>query len=61
MYAHYPALALPKVCFYTHLKGCKINNATGASVKLKKCVMFLRGGDLQKNVHMTFFVEKIAL
>ena len=45
-----------------NLKDCKINNAPGASAKSKKCVTFLRGvGGLQKNVHMTFLMDKIDL
>ena len=58
----------PKCTFtlsYTtlNLKDCKINNATGASVKSKKVCDISKGGGgcLQKNVHMTFLVDKINL
>ena len=56
----------PKCTFirlYTtlNLKACKINNASGASPSRKKCVTFLRGGGLQKDVHMKFLVDKIDM
>ena len=59
-----PLLAFTQVHFYTfillyttlNLKACKINYQ-------KKYVTFLRGvgGGLQKNVHMTFLVDKIDM
>ena len=65
MYAHYQVLVLSQVYFillYTtlNLKPCKINNATGASAKSKKMRDVSKGG-LQKNVHMTFLVDKIDM
>ena len=62
MNSHYQILALPQVYFILlhttlNLKACKINNK-------KKYVTFLRGGGgggLQKNVHMTFLVDKIDM
>ena len=64
-YAYYQAWPYIKCTFvllYTalNLKACTINNASGASAVSKKCVPFLRGG-LQKNVRMTFLVDKIDM
>ena len=40
----------------------KINNASGASAVSKKvCDVSKGGGGLQKNVHMTFLVDKIDM
>ena len=68
IYAHYQVLALPQMYIYIsyttlNLKDCKINNATGASAKSKKVCDISKGGGgvLQKNVHMTFLVDKIDL
>ena len=61
----------PKCTFtllYTtlNLKDCKVNNATGASATSKKLRDVSKGGGggvegLQKNIHMTFLVDKIDL
>ena len=73
LYAYYQLLALPQVYFYTfittlNLKACKINNATGASAKSENVLDVSNGGGgggggggLQKNVHMTFLVDKINI
>ena len=51
---------------YTTLnpKACKINNVSGASAESKKVRDVSKGGGVggsQKNVHMTFLVDKIDM
>ena len=56
----------PKCTFillYTtlNLKACKINNASGVSTESKKVRDVSKGRGLQKDVHMTFLVDKIDM
>ena len=59
MYAHYQLLASPQVYFYTLIQNTQSESLQN---KLsKKRDVSKGGGDLQKNVHMTFLVDKIDM
>ena len=60
-----PGFAPSELLHFCTQHSCKIDNATGASAKSKKVRDFSNGGGwvggLQKNVHMTFLVDKIDM